>query len=90
MPEKSNARPSLFLPAGAVENDADHEKSDNEDSAGLVHWSSEDVFFQGGVRTIVGTEKSGLDLDEEPASKKRPQEERPHEEVAEVADRIEV
>ena len=90
LPQKSNARQSLISSTSAVANDADLEESDDEDSRGLVHWSSEDVFSQGGVRTMIGTENNGGDLSEEPACKERPQEDSPQEEGLEVVDKIEV
>ncbi|KAG0574757.1 hypothetical protein KC19_VG288300 [Ceratodon purpureus] len=92
--QKLSVRPLLVSPpAAAVEDREDLEDSDDEVGAGLVHWCNDDVFSEGGVRTMVGNDankKKRLDLSEELPKKERPQEERPVDEAAKNPDRIEL
>ena len=88
--QKSSVRPSLFSAAPVVE---DREDSDDEDSAGLVHWCTDDVFSQGGVRTVVGNDadvKTPLQITEETPKDLSPQEQLPVDEAAESPDRIDI
>ncbi|KAG0556225.1 hypothetical protein KC19_11G036400 [Ceratodon purpureus] len=90
---KSN--PSLFPPAEAVGDHTDaNESSDDEDNpVGVVEWCDDDLFSQGGVRTVLGStvanESVRLEGGENSGEKERPSLENDEVAVAETPERTE-
>ena len=67
IPKKAIERAEHVSPVPVPDEPEGPEESDDDDSAGLVHWCDDDLFSQGGVRTVFGTnsnEKSGIEVTE--------------------------